>query len=444
MSSHYQQRQSWFDPQRSTPQYCIVNPTYSDGASFAQPNMQHYVVAPAIVPASTTASGTRRLAFNPSTVNYDQTYYTPTFQSPPSETYVLPTQQVVYADISNSSTNCQPVIYSPNIVKAMTTTATPAPSSYAQGPIVAYNRYYPQYEEQGGIPRYSVPEVYQTAQNNYSYSSYPSTYPEEEYQYSRPVFVARNPMQESSESAFEARYPQENHIPFRASNLQSSYHQTEPQMEDRGTYEQDNLEDQKQLHIISADKESRDSEEEEDDASENMIKSKELVHTSSATQSYVETSSTQVPNDTRLSSYDQYRCELCNKRFTRLKQLKRHMDVHSSEKKYECEYCRKRFRRRDNLASHRNIHTGETPYACPICDRRFRHQSACINHRRTHTKEKSAECDICFVRFTRKSSLQRHLRGIHGIYRDSSTASTVTTSAMIPSNNRATAQEVRG
>eukprot|EP00475_Leptophrys_vorax_P034920 TRINITY_DN57050_c0_g1_i1.p1 TRINITY_DN57050_c0_g1~~TRINITY_DN57050_c0_g1_i1.p1 ORF type:complete len:403 (-),score=54.20 TRINITY_DN57050_c0_g1_i1:107-1315(-) len=106
-------------------------------------------------------------------------------------------------------------------------------------------------------------------------------------------------------------------------------------------------------------------------------------------------------------------CELCGKRFQKVKHLKRHLEVHSESKKFECSDCGKKFRRRDNLVSHSRIHTGETPYACPICDKKFRHQSACINHRRTHYDTKNFQCHLCLLSFSRKSSLKRHIQGIH-------------------------------
>ena len=71
---------------------------------------------------------------------------------------------------------------------------------------------------------------------------------------------------------------------------------------------------------------------------------------------------------TRKSSYA---CDLCNKQFTQLGNLKTHIVSHTDHKQYTCELCEKTFTRSGTLKSHMLVHTGEKSYACDICQKSF-------------------------------------------------------------------------
>ncbi|NXS28112.1 ZN486 protein, partial [Pomatostomus ruficeps] len=66
---------------------------------------------------------------------------------------------------------------------------------------------------------------------------------------------------------------------------------------------------------------------------------------------------------------------------------------------YKCEECDKSFTRSSSLICHQMIHSGERPYKCPECGK---------SHRRIHTGERPYECSECGKSFSDSSNLTRH------------------------------------
>merc|ERR1712002_838870 len=52
-----------------------------------------------------------------------------------------------------------------------------------------------------------------------------------------------------------------------------------------------------------------------------------------------------------------YKCDLCEKSFTKKSYFKAHSDIHSVKRKYECIICQKTFAQRASLIRHRKLHT---------------------------------------------------------------------------------------
>lgn len=76
------------------------------------------------------------------------------------------------------------------------------------------------------------------------------------------------------------------------------------------------------------------------------------------------------------------KCEVCGKTFHILAQYRRHFVYHANERKFECETCGKRFNTLDILRVHARTHTDERPYSCPECGKTFRTAGCVSRHKR--------------------------------------------------------------
>ncbi|KAL4147916.1 hypothetical protein QTP88_002243 [Uroleucon formosanum] len=112
---------------------------------------------------------------------------------------------------------------------------------------------------------------------------------------------------------------------------------------------------------------------------------------------------------THIKEY-RYKCDFCDKAFTRQWYLKLHKRRQTGEKPFNCDICSKVFHQQCNLKVHKRTHTGEKPFNCNICGKAFHQQCHLKVHKRTHTGEKAFNCDICDKAFTRKWSLKLHKR----------------------------------
>ncbi|XP_050185975.1 zinc finger protein 131 isoform X1 [Myiozetetes cayanensis] len=162
-------------------------------------------------------------------------------------------------------------------------------------------------------------------------------------------------------------------------------------------------------------------------------------------------------------STENYKCDICNKRYLRESALKQHLtcyhlDEGGASKKqrpgkkiHVCQYCDKQFDHFGHFKEHLRKHTGEKPFECPNCHERFArnstlkcHLTACQsgagakkgrkklyecqvcnsvfnswdqfkNHLVIHTGDKPNHCTLCDLWFMQGSELRRHLKDMHNI-----------------------------
>lgn len=77
-------------------------------------------------------------------------------------------------------------------------------------------------------------------------------------------------------------------------------------------------------------------------------------------------------------------CDVCNKVFTSVGNLKQHKQTHNDTRRYICSYCGKGFNLHFNLKDHMNEHTGAKPYVCGICGKAFGKASHRVAHMRVN------------------------------------------------------------
>ena len=104
------------------------------------------------------------------------------------------------------------------------------------------------------------------------------------------------------------------------------------------------------------------------------------------------------------------KCQICGKG---VKDLKRHMNVHSKERPFKCEHCGTKCKTKQNLQSHMDVHSKEKPFKCEDCGEGFTRKPTLTRHLQTHTNERPSKCEQCDYVTTFSHNLKRHIKTKH-------------------------------
>lgn len=107
-------------------------------------------------------------------------------------------------------------------------------------------------------------------------------------------------------------------------------------------------------------------------------------------------------------------CDICQKMFSDSKSLKKHVQaIHSKLKPYICQVCGHQSARKAMLQLHVRQHTGEKPFSCDQCDYRTGDHNSLRRHKRRHTGDKPYKCPYCQYAAIQSSSFKSHLKSKH-------------------------------
>lgn len=106
-------------------------------------------------------------------------------------------------------------------------------------------------------------------------------------------------------------------------------------------------------------------------------------------------------------------CSICNIPYASLLELEKHKKgAHTPNKSHKC-YCGKFVTKSNDLLKHTRIHLGIRPFSCSICSKSFTHQTSLRNHQAVHSGEKPFICSYCGAPFSYAGNLKVHIRSRH-------------------------------
>ncbi|XP_057175068.1 telomere zinc finger-associated protein isoform X2 [Triplophysa rosa] len=104
-----------------------------------------------------------------------------------------------------------------------------------------------------------------------------------------------------------------------------------------------------------------------------------------------------------------FQCHLCGKTFRTQASLDKHNRTHTGERPFSCEFCEQRFTEKGPLVRHiASKHQEGRPHYCNICNKTFKAIEQLRVHVRRHKGVRKYECRECGYKFTRQAHLRRH------------------------------------
>lgn len=104
----------------------------------------------------------------------------------------------------------------------------------------------------------------------------------------------------------------------------------------------------------------------------------------------------------------------CSKAFTRPSLLTEHQEiVHQGKKPYKCDQCDRSFSKKSHLERHAYVHSKDKPLHCLVCGKGFTTGQQLRRHEITHTKSFRCPYDGCLESFYKHPQLRSHVLAVH-------------------------------
>lgn len=108
------------------------------------------------------------------------------------------------------------------------------------------------------------------------------------------------------------------------------------------------------------------------------------------------------------SDSDAPACKFCFNTYSNKSDLELHLLGHI-EKPFQCIHCGKSFTRKIRLSYHLRQHSEERPFPCKECGKTFRNPTTLHQHQKIHSGRKPYLCKICLKAFTQQQQLSSHM-----------------------------------
>jgi len=111
-----------------------------------------------------------------------------------------------------------------------------------------------------------------------------------------------------------------------------------------------------------------------------------------------------------------FKCEVsgCVSAFQSKTHLMDHVAaVHENIARYTCSVCGKSHKYKSAQIKCENTHKGKFYYECDLCDKKFQSKDSFDGHKRSHTGEKPYMCPICNIRMSRLNKIKMHIKKVH-------------------------------
>ncbi|CAH2083298.1 unnamed protein product [Euphydryas editha] len=110
------------------------------------------------------------------------------------------------------------------------------------------------------------------------------------------------------------------------------------------------------------------------------------------------------------------KCDICGVEISNKYNMAAHLTKHVHFKPFKCSFdgCTKRFKDKSTLKKHSIIHYPDKQFTCSLCERRFTRIYRLKKHMKQHQfKRKTVVCDYCGTSFYNKNYLKNHITKKH-------------------------------